>query len=127
MVLTLIIGGLLTVGAGLLLASQVGTILHIIAVAGAGLAGAGLFYNSYMERFLGIESDALAVITYASVGTAVSFVVFRFLEAVFAALGFAAAFLLSLIIVASIVFSPQVVGQVLGYVVNLILGFAGDN
>lgn len=125
-VISLTIGVLLTLGLGVLFVSQVGAVLHLLAVLGAALTGIGLFYNAYQARLLEIESEALAIITYAALGTAAGFLVFRILEAVLAALSFGAALVVALLVVASVVFSPQLVFNVVAAVIEAVLSL-GDN
>lgn len=82
--LSLLVGGLLAAGLSYFFIGAVGTILHLVAVAGGVFVAAGLFYNLDKENYLGL-GDVAAVLSYGSASSVAGFLSYRLFEAVFAA------------------------------------------
>lgn len=125
MVLTLAIGTILTLVAGFFFVSSVATVLNLLAVAVAGVAGVGLFYNLYNLRPLNL-GDVSALFTYSSIGVATGFIVLRVLQHLLSAVGFGVALVVGLLVVLSIVFSPQLVAGLLKSLFEFVLAFVED-
>lgn len=125
MVVALAIGAILTLVTGFFFVSSVATVLNLLAVVVAGVAGVGLFYNLYTLRPLDL-SDVASLFTYSSIGVATGFIVFRVLQHLLSAVGFGVALVAGLFVVASIVFSPQLVAGVLKSLFEFVLEFVED-
>lgn len=120
----LVVGGILT----LFTVSAVATLAHWVAVAGGLAIMAGLTYqlieNDYLD-FLFEDSDVLEMLSAGILSSWAGFVGFRILESVFAAVGFGGALIVSVLVVASIVFSPALVAQFLIGVVEVVSELLG--
>lgn len=109
----------------------VATVAHWVAVGAALLIGAGLVYHlldgdlqQYFDA-LGFSGGVFEVLSAGIVGAVAGFVSYRLIESVFAALGFAGAFIVAILAVASFVFGPGLVASVIGQFIGALMDSSG--
>lgn len=128
MAIPLVIGGIAFLGLGYFTVSAVATLVHWITVSTALVVGLGVFYrlvdNDQLE-FIGFESEYFETLTAGVVASVTGFVLFRVLQAVFAALGMAAAFVAALLIATSFLLGPGLVLQFVGGTLSFISDIVG--
>lgn len=130
MVVPLIIGAAALLTTGFFTVQAASTLSHWIAVGGAGLTGAVLFYQMIDQEIISdlFSDDAFE---YASVGLlsgAVTFLVFRLLESLLATAGAAFSLIIVALILLSAVLGPSLVFGTLAEIIVFFVDLAeGDS
>lgn len=96
--------------------STVSVLAHWVSIALALGIGAYVTYTLVENQFYGLvsfDSDVFEFLTALPIGSVTGFVSFRLIENVFASVGFVSALIISLVVSASIIFSPQLVAGIL--------------
>jgi hypothetical protein len=128
--MVLLTAGAVLVGAVLtyFTVSAVATLAHWIAVAGGFVVMAGVAYQLVDQDLLAdlFPTESLQVLSAGLIGSVTGFLSYRLLESVFAAFGFAGALVVAVLAVASIVYSPVLVANVLGGFIGAVAEALGD-
>lgn len=110
-----ILGSLAGIVLSYFLIKSVATLAHLIAVGTGFAVAAGIIYHTLENDLLDVlfESEGFQVVSSIFIGSISGFFAYRVLESVFSLLGFAAAFLIGLTVMLSILFTPQLAAQFL--------------